>query len=185
MISCFLSEANGFLYFNNGFSGFTGLSILKVTKHISSHANLSNLHLCDFFHDSGSRNPRPLNTDRSMSTAGRSFSPQHLTLEWGTLDNSVYVFPVSTIWTLSAVFGKQSMPPPACCLSFQAARAPSPPPLQPAKGLFKGSGSQALLEKKCSPQTPSMSVSNCQLVKFSSLTANGLASDHLLKSKKQ
>lgn len=141
-------------------TGFTGLSILKVTKHISSHANLSNLHLCDFFHDSGSRNPRPLNTDRSMSTAGRSFSPQHLTLEWGTLDNSVYVFPVSTIWTSSAVFGKQSMPPPACCLSFQAARAPSPPPPQPAKWLFKGSGSQALLEKKCSPQTPSMSVSS-------------------------
>lgn len=46
--------------------------------------------------DSSRRNPR-LNTGRSVSPDGRGFSPQQLTPEWGTLDNSVYVFPLSTV----------------------------------------------------------------------------------------
>lgn len=108
------------------------------------------------FHDSSRRSSWPLNTGMSMSVDGGSF-PLHISLQGrGTLDNTVYVFPVSTIWTWSAVFGKQSMPPPACCLSFQAVRTPSPPPPQAAER--SGSHVQAPLEKKCRPETPSLSV---------------------------
>lgn len=95
MISYFLNQANLGFNLNNGFlTGFMGPSILKVPKHIKRKP--PNLQLFHF--STIEANPGPLNTGVSMSTGRKSFfPPQHLTPEWGTLDNSVYVFPVSTI----------------------------------------------------------------------------------------
>lgn len=179
MISYFLSGAVVVFYLNNGFlTGFTGPSIVSTSVNTHNKENKENPQICIYmiFHDSSRRNSWPLNTGMSMSADGGSF-PLHISLRSrGTLDNTVYVFPVSTIWTWSAVFGKQSMPPPACCLSFQAARAPSPPP--PPAAERSGSHVQAPLEKKCRPETP---VCPCPAeslsVKLALLNVGTLASD--------
>ena len=136
------------------------------------------------FHDSSRRNSWPLNTGMSMSADGGSF-PLHISLRSrGTLDNTVYVFPVS-IWTWSAVFGKQSMPPPACCLSFQAARAPSPPPPQQPRDLghmFKLHWRRNVVQRHRVCPCPADSLS----VKLALLNVSALASDgRSQQSKKQ